>query len=326
MTRTPERTMRAAALDRFGGTETIRLQTLPVPEVGPDDILIRVETAGVAVWDTFEAQGGFAEMLGTKPKFPYVLGTDGAGAVAAVGNAVRGFKEGERVYAVALANPKGGFYAEYAAVRADYVSRVPDKLTTEQAGVMASDALTALHGLDKRIGLKKGETLMVFGASGGLGHLGLQLAKRIGARVLAVASGDDGVALCRRLGADDVVDGRMGDAAAAAKAFAPNGLDAALLAAGGAAADRALTTMRNGGRVAYPNGVEPEPKVRPGVKLQNYDVVVDREAIERLNSLIESGPFDVHVARTFPLGEAAAALQALGKHFLGKIALRTSAS
>ncbi len=326
MTPTAQKTMRAAALDRFGGPETIRLQTLPLPEVGPDDVLIRIETAGVAVWDTFEAQGGFAEAFGTKPKFPYVLGTDGAGTVAAVGKSVRGFKEGDRVYAVALANPKGGFYAEYAAVKADYVSPVPGSLTTEQAGVMASDALTALHGLDKLIGLKKGETLMVFGASGGLGHLAVQLAKRMGARVLAVASGDDGVALCRRLGADAVVDGRKSDAATAAKTFAPNGLDAALVAAGGEAADRALATMRTGGRVAYPNGVEPEPKVRPGVKLQSYDVVVDRGAIDRLNSLIGSGPFEVHVARAFPLGEAAAALRALEKHFLGKIALRPSAS
>ncbi|HET6204930.1 MAG TPA: NADP-dependent oxidoreductase [Planctomycetota bacterium] len=326
MTRTTQTTMRAAALDRFGGPETIRLQTLPLPEVGPDEVLIRIESAGVAVWDPFERQGGFAEMHGTKPKFPYVLGTDGAGTVVAVGKSVRRFKEGERVYAVALANPKGGFYAEYAAVKADNVSRVPEKLTTEQAGVMPSDAMTALRGLDDLLGLKKGETLMVFGASGGVGHLAVQLAKRMGARVLAVASGADGVALCRRLGADAVVDGRKDDAASAARGFAPDGLDAALVTAGGEAADRALSAMRHGGRVAYPNGVEPEPKVGAGVRLDNYDVVVDRGAIDRLNRLIEAGPFEALVARTFSLGEAAAAHRALDQHFLGKLALRPSAS
>ena len=101
---------------------------------------------------------------------------------------------------------------------------------------------------------------MIFGASGGIGHLAVQLAKRMGARVFAVASGSDGVALVKRLSADAVVDGHKDDIAAAARQFAPDGLDAALITAGGPAADNALTAMRAGGRVAYPNGVEPEPE------------------------------------------------------------------
>src|SRR3984893_4099827 len=215
MRQTTPNTMRGAAIDRFGGIETITLRTLPVPEVGPDEVLIRVESAGVAVWDVFEREGGFARRLGIEPKFPYVLGSDGAGTVAAVGEQVSRFKEGDRVYAAALTNPKGGFYAEFTAVKADNVSHVPDKLTTEQAGVMPSDAMTALRGLDDMLDLKQGEALMIFGASGGIGHLAVQLAKRMGARVLAIASGDDGVALATRLGADAVVNGRKDDVAAA---------------------------------------------------------------------------------------------------------------
>src|SRR5262249_60428589 len=120
--------------------------------------------------------------------------TSGAGTVRAVGERVSRFKNGERVYALALVNPKGGFDAEYTAVKADNAGHVPGKLTTEQAGVMACDALTALHGLDSVLGLKEGEALMIFGAGGGIGDLAVQLAKRMGARVLAVASGADGVA------------------------------------------------------------------------------------------------------------------------------------
>lgn len=322
MSQTTQNSMEAAAIDRFGGVETITLQTLPVPEVGPDEVLIQVESAGVAVWDVFEREGGFAKMFGIEPKFPYVLGSDGAGTIAAVGNEVSRFKVGERVYAAALINPKGGFYAEYAAVKADNVSHIPSKLTTEQAGVMASDALTALRGLDEELGLRQGETLMVFGASGGIGHLAVQLAKRMGARVLAIASGDDGVALAHRLGADVIVEGHTGDVAAAAREFAPNGLDAALVTAGGEAADRALRAVREGGRVVHPNGVMPEPKAPSGVRLSTYDVAPGHEAIEKLNRLIEAGPFEVHVARTFPLGKAAEAQRALDEHYLGKIALR----
>ena len=181
-----------------------------------------------------------------------MLGTDGAGTVVQVGEQVNGFKEGDRVYAAVLANPKGGFYAEFAAVKADNVSHVPDKLTTEQAGVMLSDALTALQGLDDMLGLKPGETLMIFGAGGGIGHLAVQLAKRMGARVLAVASGEDGVALARRLGADVVVNGRKDDVAAAARAFAPAGLDVALVTAGGETTDRALAAPAPAGALPTP--------------------------------------------------------------------------
>src|SRR2546423_7603271 len=177
-------TMRAAALDRFGGIETIQMKTLPVPEPGPDEVLLRIESAGVGVWDPYEREGEFAKMFGTKPSFPYVLGSDGAGTVAAVGEQVRNFKEGDRAYALALANPKGGFYAEYAAVKAENVSPIPKKLTVEQAGAMPIDALTALRGLDEILQLKSGESLMVFNAGGDISHLTIQLTKRINAHVL----------------------------------------------------------------------------------------------------------------------------------------------
>src|SRR5215467_15830274 len=98
MKSTTQNTMNAVAIDRFGGPETLRLQTLPVPEVGPDEDLIRVESADVAVWDPFERQGGFARLFGVEPRFPYVLGTDGAGTVAAVGAGVGRFQKGDRVY------------------------------------------------------------------------------------------------------------------------------------------------------------------------------------------------------------------------------------
>jgi len=317
-----QKTMRAAALDGFGGPEVVTLHTLPVPEVGPDEVLIHVESAGVGVWDPYEIQGGFAEMSGTKPKFPYVPGSDGAGTVAAIGENVRRFRAGDRVYAFGLANPKGGFYAEYTAVKEEDVSLIPSNVPTDQAGALPWDAMTALRGLDDALGLQAGESLLIFGAGGGIGHLAVQLAKRMGARVFAVASGDDGVALAKRLGADAVVEGHRDDVVTATRAFEPDGLDAALVTAGGEATDQALTALRDGGRVAYPNGVEPEPQARAGVVVRSYDGEPDPQAIEKLNHLIESGPFEVHITRTFPLDQAAEALRALDTHYLGKLALR----
>ena len=315
-------TMRAVALDKFGGPEALKIQNLPIPPIEAREVLIRVEAAGVGAWDPFEREGGFVEIMGIKPTFPYVLGTDGAGTIAAVGKDVNRFKAGDRVYAAELGNPKGGFYAQYAAVKADNVSLIPGQLTSEQAAVLPSDGLTALTGLQKVLNLKAGESLMIFGASGGIGHLAIQLAKRLGAEVFAVASGDDGVQLAKKLGADRAVDGRGPNVLDAAREFAPNGIDAALVTAGGEETDEALLAIRKGGRIAYPHGVMPEPTAPDGVAIEAYDGETSPALIDRLNALINSGSFEVHVDRTFRLEEASQAHQALTEHHLGKIALR----
>jgi NADPH:quinone reductase-like Zn-dependent oxidoreductase len=271
MNQTLNKTMKAVAIDRFGGIETLKTRQLQIPDVGADEVRVRVEAAGVGVWDPFEREGGFAKEFNVKPRFPLVLGSDGAGTVDAVGDNVRHFKKGDRVYGIAFLNPKGGFYSQYAVVKENSVSRIPGKLSMPQAAAMAVDAITALAGLDTTLGLKTGESVLILGASGGIGHLAVQLAKRMGARVLAVASGDDGVAFVRGLGSDKVVDGRKDDIAAAARQFASQGLDAVLLTAGGEGAEKALATLRQGGRAAYPNGVQPIPKERAGIKIQSYD-------------------------------------------------------
>jgi NADPH:quinone reductase len=313
------KTMHAAAIDKF--KDPIRIQTLPIPQIGPVDILIRVESAGVGVWDPFEQAGGFAEMMGTKPTFPYVLGSEGAGKVEAVGDKVKKFKIGDLVYAVALANPKGGFYAEYVAVAEEQASLIPGKLRIDQASAFPIDAITALAGLEK-MRLKKGESILIFGASGGIGHLAVQFAKRLGARVLAVASGKDGVALVEKLGADVVIDGHKDDILGTARSFSPAGLDCILLTAGGKKAEQALEALAKHGRVAHPNGVESVPKSKVGIKIENYDGEPNPKMIAKVNQLIEQGSFDVHIAHAFALNKVNEAHEAMGKHFLGKIVLK----
>ena len=313
--------MRAIAIDEFGGIEKMKARELPVPEVATDEILIRVDTAGVGVWDPFEREGGFAKEFGMKPNFPMVLGSDGAGSVEEVGQEVRGLKRGDRVYGINLMSPKGGFYAEYAAVKANHAAMIPAALSTRDAGVLAVDGVTALDGLDKALQLKAGESILILGASGGIGHLAVQLAKRMQARVLAVASGEDGVELVKRLGADQVVDGHREDVLKAAQEFAPNGVDAALLLAGGKAAEQAIAALRKGGRVAYPNGVEDVPKAPAGAKVVVYNGEPSPQTFAKLNEWIDGGPFEVHIARTFKLEDAADAQRALDEHYLGKLAL-----
>lgn len=319
-------TMQAVAMDRFGGIETLDVRTLPVPQPGPDEVLIQLEATGIGAWERGEREGHYAAYLGGST-FPYVLGWEGAGTIVAVGQGVRRCQVGDRVYATTF--PKrggsgGGFYAQYATVQAEYVAPIPTGLTPQQAAAMGWDALTALAGLDDTLHIRPGETLLIFGASGGVGHLALQLAKRLGARVLAVASGDDGTALAKRLGADAVVDGRNADVLAAARAFAPAGLDTALLTAGGPIADRTLTAVREAGRVAYPKGVTPTPNAPPGLSITAYDGIRGPDAAAKLDRLIALGPFDVHIARVFELEQIADAHRMLETHVIGKLVLRTN--
>ena len=321
MEKQSHQTMRAVAIDEFGGIEKIKPRKMPVPEVAADEVLVRVESAGVGVWDPFEREGGFAKEFGLKANFPYVLGADGAGTVESVGDQVRNLKRGDRVYGINLMSPKGGFYAEYTAIKANNVAKIPQALSTREAGVLAVDGVTALNGLDKFLGLKPGESILILGASGGIGHLAVQLAKRMKARVLAVASGTDGVEFVKRLGADRVIDGHREDILTAAHEFAPKGLDVVLLTVGGKAAEQAIAALREGGRAAYPNGVEDAPHSRDGVRVMSYNGEPNPRAFAKLNELIEGGPFEVHIARTFKLEDAAEAQKALNDHFLGKLAL-----
>jgi NADPH2:quinone reductase len=309
--------MRAAAIDRFGGPEVIRVQVLPVPRLRASEVLIRLDTAGVGIRDPEVRSGEVA--LDGDGRFPKILGNDGAGTVVAIGDATKRFQPGDRVYAYTM---RGGFYAEYVAVDENEVALIPPGVGGDEAGALGADGITALRGLDDQLRLRAADTLMIYGASGGIGHLAIQLAKRIGARVLAVASGADDVALSRHLGADRAVDGRHDDVRAAARAFAPGGIDAALVLVGGDGANAALKALGARGRVAYPNGVEPPPFAPEGVSVLAYDGTPAREAFERLNHLIGPDPFHVELGRVFALDEAADAHRALARHHLGKLVLK----
>jgi NADPH:quinone reductase len=307
--------MKAAAFDRYGGPEVLHTEVLPVPRPGPRQVLIRLDSAGIGVWDPYVRSGELE--LGAR-RFPRVIGNDGAGEVVAVGDEARRFRVGDRVYAYSF---EGGCYAEYAAFDEDAIAPIPQGLSVEEAGALGADGITALRGLDDQLHLAAGQTLLVYGASGGIGHLAVQLAKRMGARVLAVASGPDGVELVRKLGADAAVDGKADDVARAAREFAPGGLDAALVLVHGESLAPALAAVRKGGRVAHPNGVEPAPRAPAGVKVLAYDGEPGREAFERLNRLVAAGPFHLEVGRRYRLDDAAQAHREIGRHHLGKLVL-----
>jgi len=314
-------TMKAAAIDRFGPPSVLKLHTLPVPAPGPREVLIALHSAGVGVWDASIRDGSWQPA--GRPKFPLVPGTDGAGIVVAKGARVRRFRIGDRVYAYDYANPKGGFYAEYVAVDANHAGRVPRRLDLLHAGATVTTGLTALQGIDDALRLRRGETILIFGASGAVGTLAVQFSKRRRARVLATASGRDAVALVKHLGADTVIDARRSDATEKLKAVAPKGIDAALVLASNEELEACLSLVRPGGRVAYPNGVEPEPRRRPKIRLVAYDAAVGTREFTRLERAVVEAKLLVPIAAIYPLAQAAKAHARLERgHIRGRIVLR----
>jgi NADPH:quinone reductase len=317
MQNTPQQ-MQAMAVDEFGGPDKLTLHTLPVPAVDADEVLIRIEIAGVGIWDAMEREG---QMVYNEVRFPCVLGGECAGTIAAIGESVERFAVGDRVYAQSFMNDKGGSYAQYVVVSEQTVAPMPANLDMLMAGGLTIAGVTALSNLEA---LETGsETkLMLWGASGGVGHVALQLAKRMGASVFAIASGADGVELVEQLGADEAVDGHSDDVVRRAHAFAPDGFDAALVLVGGDNVQSTLSLVHQGGIIAFPNGVMPEPKAPDGVELKKANGFSNPMLFDRLNRLVSIGEFQVRIAQTFPLEAAAQAQEAMNKHYLGKIVLR----
>jgi NADPH:quinone reductase-like Zn-dependent oxidoreductase len=311
--------MRAAAIDRFGGPEVLRIHEVPVSDVDRGEVLIELDTAGVGSWDA-EMRAGW--LPDGPPRFPLVLGTDGSGKVVAMGSHVRRFRIGDPVYAYSFANSKGGFYAGYVSVAAEKVAPIPKGLTMREAGAIAATGLTALQGIDDALQIKPDESIAIVGASGGVGTLAVQFAKLRGARVLGVASGADGVDLVRKLGADAALDGRSPDMAHAIEDFAREGIDGVLALSGGETLDRVMESVKSGGRVAYPNGVEPEPRKRPGICVIPYDATPGVREFNHLAMALEAMNLIVPISAAFPLGNAADAHRRLEQgHVLGKIVL-----
>ncbi len=156
-------------------------------------------------------------------------------------------------------------------------------MSLQQAGALSSAGGTALRGLEQ-LNLAKGSKLMIIGASGGIDHLALQLARRMGLQVMAVASGADGVRFCRTFGSKMTVDGHQEDIRAVAREFAPEGLDGALMTCGGGKAKQALKALRPEAPVVSPDGVigleSPSTEIEIGFFNGNYD----RPLFKRLNS------------------------------------------
>jgi NADPH:quinone reductase-like Zn-dependent oxidoreductase len=306
--------MKAAAIDRFGPPSALTVHELPVPKPGPREVLIAIDTAGVGSWDAAIREGSWRKP--GRPHFPLVPGVDGAGIVVAKGARVQRFRIGDGVYAYEFGNPQGGFYAEFAVADAAHVGRVPKGISLRNAGAVAATGLTALQGIDA-LGLRPRQTVLIFGASGGVGTIAVQFAVQRGAHVIATASGTESMRIVKRLGAHRVLDARSRHAPDQLRKFAPDGLDCVLAFAGGDELERCLDFVRPKGLVVHPNGIEPEPEERRAFRVRSFDAVASPLHFAKLNRHIMNRRVRVPIAASYPLGKAAQAHRRLTRGRVG---------
>ncbi|MFA1541202.1 NADP-dependent oxidoreductase [Actinomadura monticuli] len=300
--------MRAIAVSEYGATPAP--MNLPRPEPGPGEILVKLVAAGLNPLDWKIADGMLKDSVDVP--FPLILGQDGAGVVDEVGEDVTRLRHGEQVYGAFLDAERGlGSYAEYALVRDDGpVARMPEGMIYTQAAAVPTASTTALAMVEEAR-VDTGQTVLVVGATGGVGQSAVQLAARTGAKVIATAR-DDMAGTMRRLGADETVDHSKGDLNRQVLAVHSDGIDAVLdVVSDTTAVEHIAQMLRPGGTyVSTTWAVNPDAMQARELRGVNYQGKPTAELLDRLSDLIDAGALRVRVEHEVPLEEAAEALAA----------------
>jgi NADPH2:quinone reductase len=196
--------MKAIRVHQFGGPDVLKLEDVPDPSPGPGQVVVRLHAAGVNPVETYIRSGAYAR----KPPLPYTPGADGAGTIESVGPDVTRFKRGDRVYVIKPAEATGGTYAQLVLAAASHVFPLPEKLSFAQGAAVGIPYGTAYRALFDRARALPGETVLVHGATGGVGSAAVELAVAHGMSVIGTGGTEQGRKLVRDLGAHHVLDHR----------------------------------------------------------------------------------------------------------------------
>lgn len=290
-------TMRAIIQDELGGPEVLHEAAVDVPTPGIGQLLVRVRAAGVNPADFMNRQTG--AFSGTPP---FTLGWDVAGVVADVGPGVTLFEQGDEVFGL-LPFPRGaGAYAEYVVAPPRALIRKPQELSFIEAASLPLAGLTAWQMLVETAQIGEGSTVLITGATGGVGHLAVQIAKAQGARVTAVVSARN-AELARSLGADATIDYTSADFSKEVQ-----GLDVVFDVIGADYPLRALDVLRPGGMLVstLPQSLGPAraAAAERGLRVAGVFVESDRLGLMQISDLAVSGRLKPLIAQTFPLARA----------------------
>jgi NADPH2:quinone reductase len=297
---------------------------LPVPELAPGAVQIRVRAASVNGFDVYQASGQLIGMM--EHALPTIVGRDFAGVVEAVGSARTDVAVGDEVLGFIPSAPPlhDGTYAELVTSPNVVLTRKPTRLSFELAAAIPLAGATALDAVDA-VKPGPGDVVVVAGATGGVGSFAVQLARQRGATVIATARSGDEEAFVRGLGASDAIDYSAGDVAGAIQAKHPDGVTALIdVVNRGEAFGPMAALVRDGGRIATTLGAaDVDALAGRNVRATNIMGSPTTEKLATLAEAADSGSLRVEVQRTYRLEEANEALQAFGAGTLGKLVLVT---
>jgi NADPH:quinone reductase len=321
--------MKAVLCKALDGSNGLEIVDLPDPVAGPGEVVVRVTAAALNFFDTLITRGTYQ----TKPDLPFSPSGEIAGVIEALGAGVAGWAVGQRV----MAYLGYGGARERVVVSAERLISVPDEVSDEIASGLSITYGTALYGLRVRAELQAGETVCVLGAAGGAGLAAIEVAKMMGARVIAVASSAEKLALCQAHGADVLVDYAQGDLRSALKAANPGGFDVVYDCVGGPHAETAVRSLAWHGRflvIGFASGEIPKLplnllllKGASAIGVFWGDYVRRNPAAHRADMAlaldgVARGVLTPHVSQVFAMRDVRLALEVLERRkAVGKIVL-----
>lgn len=295
--------------------DVVKYADVEKPQPAAGEVLIKVKASALNPQD-YKIRNGLGDYLGLK--FPIILGCEIAGVIEAVGGAVDGFQTGDSVYGFITTRQA---HAEYVAAKTEDIAVMPKSLNYEEAAAIPVGALTAWRAIFDTADLQSGQTILMIGASGGVGSIAVQLAKTKGARVVAVASGRN-AEFVKNLGADEFIDYRTQDFTRLVK-----DADVVLDLVGGASLEKAYQSVKKDGFVVTLPEAQPieELEAKYGIRSAWSVIEPSAEKLTAAGKLADEGKIKPHVEKVFDLSEARQALTLLEKgEVSGKIVLRVN--
>lgn len=317
--------MKAAFIHQPGPPEVIQFAELPKPEIGAQQVLVRVGAVSVNPIDTYMRSG----LIKAKLPLPFVVGCDLAGVVEEVGADVKNFKRGDRVWGSNQGlQGRQGTFAEYAAVDEQWLYPTSAGVTDEEAAALSLVGITACLGL-RRVQLQSGEILFVNGGTGGVGSAVVQMAKALGARVITTAGTDEKVSECRSLGAELALNYKTQDVDAAIRAFAPSGVNVWWETLREPNFERTVPLLAMHGRMIVMAGRDAKPvfPVGPfyvkdcslhGFAMFNAPADEQRTCAGEINRWLTEDKLRARIDRVLPLSQAAEAHRLQEENTVGK--------
>ena len=327
--------MKAVLVHELGGPEVLRYEEIPRPRAGDGEVLVQVAAAGVNFLDIYY-RSGFHWGGHHRRALPYIPGAEAAGTIVEIGSGVNGFQNGDRV-AYGISNGAGS-YAEYHAVTASHLFKLPDWVDLPSAAAVMLQGMTAHYLTHSTYALKPNDTVLVHAAAGGTGMLLIQIAKMVGARVIGTVSSEEKAALARAAGADVVINYVKEDFAVAVKKITGGGVNAVYDSVGKETFEKSLDCLAPlGYLIIFGQASGPVPPFDTAVLNAKGSLTLARPSLthhaashadvsRRAGDLfrwIEAGKLQVRIGKTFSLVDAASAHRELeSRRSTGKLILR----